>query len=412
MMPQTENRAELPIRYHPKQAELFFGAQAKKKVVAKGRRFGLTRGVANFSTELLLDGVSPCLWVDTVNGNIDRYIERYFYPILKYIPPKYWKWRQQKKELTLFDRKMDFRSADQPERIEGFAYKFIFLNEAGIILRNEYLFYNTIMPMILDYDPDMIIGGTPKGKGLFHQLHQKGKDPLQKNWKDYQYSSFDNPFLTQKQMKELIEDIPESIQEQEIYANFLEDSSAVFRNLKACATAKPQKPVPGERYFAGLDLARLVDFSVLTILNSKGQEVFMDRFQHMEWQVQRSRIVKSIKAYNNAEVLIDSTAHDSVEEDLRKAGLRTEGFKFTNESKNQLINSLMISLEKGDIKIFDDSTPEGKVQMGEMQIFEYEITKTGLVRFGAPPGFHDDTVIGLALADYKRKNRGVIPRVW
>ena len=113
----------------------------------------LCQRVANYSTEQLLENVSPSLWVDTVNGNIDRYVERNFYSVLKNIPPKYWKRRQQKKILSIFDRKMDFRPADHQERIEGFSYKFIFLNEAGIILRDEYLFHNTIQPMKLDYNP-------------------------------------------------------------------------------------------------------------------------------------------------------------------------------------------------------------------------------------------------------------------
>jgi hypothetical protein len=411
-MTQTQTELNVPIYYHPKQAEIFFGSHAKKKVIAKGRRFGLTKGSANYSTELLLDGVSPCLWVDTVNGNIDRYVERYFYPVLKHIPSRYWKWRQQKKELTLFDRKMDFRSADQPERIEGFAYKFIFLNEAGIILRDEYLFHNTIQPMMLDFNPDMIIGGTPKGKGLFHQLYQRGLDPLQKNWQSFHFTSFDNPYLSQDELKELVEEIPEAIQQQEIYAEFLEDSSTVFRNLRACAAASPQEPHKGVRYYAGLDIARLVDFMVLDILDENGSQVYMDRYNKASWKVQVDRAASAIKRYNNAELLIDSTgAGDPVFEMFRDKGISVKGYKFDNESKKKLIESLMLSFEHEQIQIFDETTPNGKVQMGELQIFEYEITKSGLIRYNAPPGFHDDCVIGLALANWDLKHR-VEPRIW
>ena len=84
---QTAERAgiELPIHYHSNQKKIFFDSTAKKKVIAKGRRFGLTNGYANRAIEYLLDGISPGLWVDTVNGNIDKYVERYFYPILRKI---------------------------------------------------------------------------------------------------------------------------------------------------------------------------------------------------------------------------------------------------------------------------------------------------------------------------------------
>ena len=95
---QTEARdsLDLSISYHPNQGKIFFGSNTKKKVIAKGRRFGLTRGYAHRAIEYLLDSISPGLWVDTVYGNIDKYIERYFFPVLRNIPNKYWRWRQQK----------------------------------------------------------------------------------------------------------------------------------------------------------------------------------------------------------------------------------------------------------------------------------------------------------------------------
>ncbi|GAH55329.1 unnamed protein product, partial [marine sediment metagenome] len=166
------------------------------------------------------------------------------------------------------------RSSDRPELIEGFAYKFIMLNEAGIILRKEYLWHNTIQPMMLDFNPDIYIGGTPKGKGLFHQLAAKAEDPLKRNWAFFRFTSFDNPYLTSKELHELVDDIPQIIQKQEIYAEFLEDVSAVFRNIKTCMTppSKREAPQEGKRYYAGLDLARLVDFTVLTILDGDGNQ--------------------------------------------------------------------------------------------------------------------------------------------
>jgi hypothetical protein len=36
----------------------------------------------------------------------------------------------------------------------------------------------------------------------------------------------------------------------------------------------------------------------------------------------------------------------------------------------------------------------------ELERYQYEITESGLVRYGAPDGFHDDTVISLALANW------------
>jgi len=60
----------LNIEYHSNQERILFESDARFKVIAKGRRFGLTKGFANYIIEEMLDGVSPVLWVDTVYGNI------------------------------------------------------------------------------------------------------------------------------------------------------------------------------------------------------------------------------------------------------------------------------------------------------------------------------------------------------
>jgi len=406
---ETQEQIRVPITYHSGQKRFFFDSKVKKKVIAKGRRWGLTRGYAHRAIEYLLDGVSPGLWVDTVYGNIDKYVERYFYPTLRKMPQKYWRWRQQKKELEICGHKMDMRSADRPELIEGFAYKFIMLNEAGIILRKEYLYYNAILPMTLDFNPDFYIGGTPKGKGLFHELAVKADDPLNEDQEFFRFTSFDNPYLTKKDVEELTKEIPKTIQEQEVYAKFLEDESTVFRNLLQCATATPQKPIVRKRYYLGVDIARVQDYTVIVVMDDDGNQVYMDRFNTLDWKIQRERIKYQSESYNNAQVWLDATSMggDMMYEDLHDMGLDVQPYKFTNESKKQLVQALMMSLEQEKIRIFDKELDEnGKVQFNEMVIFEYEITSSGLIRYQAPEGYHDDCVYGLALANWGVQNGG------
>lgn len=399
----SQAKVEIPIYYHSGQNKLFFESKAKNKVIAKGRRWGLTKGYANRAIEYLMDGIAPGLWVDTVNANIDRYVERDFYPILKHLPSKYWTWRQQRKELEIFGRKLDMRSADRPELIEGFAYKFIMLNEAGIILRHEYLYNNTILPMKLDFNPDFYVGGTPKGKGLFHQIVTKAQDSSNGDWQYFHFTSFDNPYLPKETLSNLINDIPSSIQKQEIYGEFLEDSSTVFRNLEKCATAMPQEPISGKEYYVGIDLARLQDFTVIDVLDDDGNQVVHERFNQIDWLIQKERIKFISKKYNNAFCLIDSSGvGDPIYEDLRRDEINVIGYKFTNETKKQLIQALMLSFEQEKIRILrKDVSLE---QFNELIIFEYEMTQSGLIRYQGPEGYHDDCVIALALANWGKQN--------
>lgn len=200
----------LLLKYTRPQSEIFFDARAKYIIVPKGRRTGVTRGGAQAYVEYLIDGISPILWVDTINGNIDRYFDRFFLPILKKLPVESYQWNAQKRELKIRDSILDFRSADKPENIEGFGYRKIFLNEAGIILKDDYLYTHAILPMLLDYpDSQLIAAGVPKGKfkkdgseHIFWQL-QQSCDSGSKEYQGLHYTTYDNPYLDRGMINEL-----------------------------------------------------------------------------------------------------------------------------------------------------------------------------------------------------------------
>ncbi|MBE0572981.1 MAG: phage terminase large subunit [Ignavibacteriaceae bacterium] len=229
---------ELEIGYHTNQEKIFFESGARFKVIAKGRRFGLTRGFANYIIEQMLDGISPILWVDTVYGNIERYVERYFIPTLKSLPKNLWKYRANRNDLKIGNSVCDFRSADNPENIEGFGYALIVINEAGIVLKNRNLWSESILPMILDQKARVLIGGTPKGKTvkrtkekhLFYELFEKGSksnvQSLKQEWKAFNYSSYDNPLLDPKEIDELVKEISPALRDQEIYGKFVDAETA------------------------------------------------------------------------------------------------------------------------------------------------------------------------------------------
>ena len=209
----------------------FLNSKKKYVVVTKGRRFGATRGMAH---QYIIDCIvlgKPLLWVDTINGNIDRYFERYFLPALKENNINY-EWNVQKKVLKIGQGYIDFRSADNPSSIEGFGYRKIFLNEAGIILKDEYLYTNAILPMLMDFpDSQLISAGVPKGKYLkngnehpFYMLYERGKSGRE-DYEVFEFSSYDNPFLLEHDVEALEAEMKAMSQlqvRQEIYGEFVE----------------------------------------------------------------------------------------------------------------------------------------------------------------------------------------------
>lgn len=386
---------ELRIENFEKQQEIF-NSTARFKIVAKGRRFGLTRGAANdYIQAALANSFRKGLWVDTVNSNIDRYVERYFIPHLRKLPTEMWDWRKQAKILEINGAFIDFRSADRPENLEGFGYDKFFLNEAGIILKDDYLWNNAIKPMLWDYKGSGVIGGTPKGMGTFFHLSQYGKSTDYPEYQFFNYSSFDNPFLDGDVLREDMKNMPDRVIKQEIYAEFLEDTGVVFRGVKAISTATPKKAVANHVYILGVDLAKVTDYTVITVYDRhNNNQVYQDRFNQLEWPFQKKKIKSISQMYNNALIYLDATGlGDPVADDLIRDGVPVEPIKITNELKKELIEKLTIWIEQGKMRMIN--LPE---TIEEFMSFTYDVSSSGRIRYSAPVGLHDDIVMSHALA--------------
>lgn len=392
-------RVQLPIQNYPKQQEIF-DSPARIVVIDKGRRAGFTKGAANNTTRIALKGLKKKgLWVDTVNANIERYVERFFIPVLKELPDSMWTWRKQQKILQIRDFYMDFRSVDNPQNIEGFGYDYMILNEAGIILKDRYLWQNAIRPMMWDSDCQVFIGGTPKGGGgEFEELYLRGEDPDQRDFASFKLTAFDNPYVPDNVILEDMKSMPQRVIEQEIYGKFLEDSGIVFRGVEKVAILDPRgaDPIFDHTYVIGCDLAKLEDFTVITVYDRiNNKQVFQMRFNKIEWPFIRARVRDVSKKYNNALVYLDSTGvGEPTYDDLIRMNVPIEPIKFTNSMKKDMINKLANWIELRQCSMLQ---LEETVQ--ELKAFTYDISeKTDRIFFGAPAGFHDDIVMAHALA--------------
>ncbi len=298
-----------------------------------------------------------------------------------------------------------FKSADNPDTLRGSGLKRVVIDEAARCQRD--VWEEVIRPAVSDTHGSVMFGSTPKGKNWFYEIYTRGQDPLQPEFKSWKFPSSNNPLISPEDLQHARESLPVDVFNQEYMAEFLDNNAGVFRNVAACTKSVATPPIPGASYIAGLDLARLTDFTVLTILDPAGRQVFLDRFNLLDWAIQKQRVIDAVKRYNKASLLLDSTGiGDPIYDDLRRAGLDVDGYKFTNESKGKLIESLMLAFEKGEIRILDDPT-----QRNELDIYEYTINRSGTVSYNAPDGYHDDTVIALALAWWKRSGAAAF-HVW
>lgn len=297
-------------------------------------------------------------------------------------------------ELTIYLKnksQIQIKGADNPDSLRG-------TDPFGIVL-DEYAqmkpeVYEEIFRPVLAFNGGWSwFIGTPKGKNHFYTQYLKAQN--NKNWQSVLLKASKSGILSPEELEVIRQESIEKTFLQEFECEFLDGEGVVFRRVRFNATAKPQEPVNGKQYIMGVDLAKVVDWTVIAVVDRHTHElVHFERFNQIDWQLQKARIEAVARRYNNCPIRIDSTGvGDPIAEDLKRTGLSVYDYKFTNQSKKLLIENLVIMLEQDKIKILD--IPE---IIQELENFSYEMSSQGNIRYGAPEGQHDDCVIGLALA--------------
>lgn len=384
----------LEVTYLPHQPAVF-DCPARNVVYVKGRRAGGTMGAVNRLVELAHSRPgSRHLWVDTVQRNIDRYVRRYFLPLLRGTACR---WRGESYLLEFEGgAHCDFASAERPELMEGFAYDYIWVNEAGLVLRNEALYYSTLLPMVLESPKaQLFFIGAPKGPGLFERMFRWGSSGDDAEWASFRHPSHVNPKVNARELERLREHMPEAVYRQEILAEFISGEGAVFRGVERIAQAVPQQaPTAGNRYVMGVDLARYGDYTVAWVgCCDTGEAVHCDRFRRLPWNAQVNRLAALARRFGASPVYVDATGvGDPVCEELSRAGVPVERVVLTADRKQNLIDQLAVTIEQERLRI----APHADT-VAELNAYTYSAAPSGRPRFSAPTGGHDDCVIALAL---------------
>jgi hypothetical protein len=303
---------------------------------------------------------------------------------------------------------IEFKSGENPDSLRGFGVNFFIIDEGA---RVPYESFVSVMTTVTQTRGNGFIISTPHFRNWFYDVYQRGEkydedgNPLYPNeaddpwpeWFSIRMPTWQNPTVDPKSIEEMKKNLPEDIFRQEVAAQFLLDSAGVFRGVKDCVKGDFQAPLPGHSYVMGVDLARLKDYTVLTVMDRQARHVVaFERFNQISWEVQYHKIVSMAKKYR-AHVCIDTTGiGDPIVEQIKRAGVQVTPYKITGSTaKQQLIDKLRVNIEDGSI-----SYPVIPIQRKELESYEYEVTESGVVKYSAPSGSHDDCVISLALANW------------
>lgn len=361
-------------------------------VVCVGRRAGKTSlGIARIADPAVRR--FPVAWFAPsykFMTEVWREVEFYFAPIIVN------KNKQERRMEFNTGGVLDFWSLDSPIAGRGRKYKRVIVDEAAFIPDLAYIWHAVIRNTLADYRGDAWIMSTPKGRNGFWELWRRGEEG-EAGWRSWQMPTEVNPLLAPEEIAELRQG-PERIVAQEVDAMFLDDAGGVFRRVMEAATATPQdSAAPGHQYIMGIDWARSRDFTVLAIVDATlNQLVYLDRFNQIDYAVQRGRVLATYERFKPERVIAETNAMGApMVEQLMRDGLPVEGFTTTNATKAAIIDALALAFEQGALAILSET-----VLINELQSYEMDRSPSGLMRYGAPSGMHDDTVMALAMAWY------------
>lgn len=361
----------------------------RRNVIDCGRRFGKNILLQDLAVETALAQQSPVGW----SAPIYKQVLDDYRTLADTLAPVITRKSGSEMRLELYGGGViEFWSLDKPDSIRGKKYKRFIVNEAGMVNNLLDIRNFIITPTLIDMRGDEYHAGTPKGmNGFFHLYNMQGDD-----WMRWQMPSYANPHIPKDELDLLRETMTERAFEQEILAKFLEDGGGVFRGVRAAATSEPlESGIENSRYVIGVDWGRSYDATVFMVLDAEERRVVaMDRMTNTDYASQRLRLQAMSQRFNDAPIHAESNSIGQPNiEALHDMGLYVQGFQTTNASKAQIIQGLELAFERGSIRILDDETT-----INELMAYQSERLPSGMVRYNAPDGMHDDTVIALAIA--------------
>lgn len=291
---------------------------------------------------------------------------------------------------------IDFWSLDNPDVARGRKYRRVVVDEAAMIPKLGEAWQAVIRPTLADEAGDAWILSTPKGRNFFAAAFALGADPHETEWASWQLPTATNPYIPTSEIAAMRRSLPERIYQQEIEARFLDDAGGVFRRVIDAATAMEQHEAqPGHDYLIGVDWGKLADYTAMAVLDVTTNElVQLDRSNQVDYQVQLSRLQSLCRRFNTRMVVPErNSMGEPLIEQLHRDGYQVVPFVTTAASKQAAIDALALAFEQGTLRIIPDP-----VLIDELQAYEGTRMPSGMIRYGAPEGMHDDTVMALAFA--------------
>ena len=286
---------------------------------------------------------------------------------------------------------IQFFSAERYDNIRGFTFDYLVCDEFAFI--SEQAWTEVLRATVLVKGKKVLLISTPKGKNHFYNLFNL--DGVNSQYKSFKMTSYDGLALSDE-IDGARFTLPENVFKQEYLAEFVDNGSGVFKDIKI-----NDNPIRTNVYYAGIDLGRADDYTVLSIVNDCGELVYCNRWRHNSWQSIIDSLLPILKQYKPKCRIEVNSIGDAIYEQISKVYSNVEAFTTTSKSKQDIIENLQVAIQNKKFSILDIDWLRK-----EFDMFTYEYShKSRSIKYTAPSGFHDDGVMSCAIAYSSFKNQ-------
>lgn len=309
--------------------------------------------------------------------------EKVFDEMARAFQPDFIKVNAQKLTIEVNGSTIQFFSAERYHNIRGFTFDYLVCDEFAFMA--EQAWTEVLRATVLIKGKKVLLISTPKGKNHFYTLFNL--DGINEQYKSFKMSSYDG-LAEKEEIDGARYTLPEHIFRQEYLAEFVDNGSGVFSNVPILDTNH------GSKFYAGIDLGRADDYTVLTILNEKGNMVYCERWRHNTWQNIINSMLPILSRFKPRVLIEVNSIGDVIFEQLGKVYASVYPFVTTSKSKQDIVEGLQVAIQNKEFTLLDLEWLKK-----EFDLFTYEYSpKTRSIKYSAPTGFHDDGVMSCCLA--------------
>lgn len=356
----------------------------KYYVLNIGRQWGKTMLAMNQAYYWMINNKGcKCAWVSPVYKQSEKVFEEM---VRAFAGTGLIKSNAQKLTIQFGDSNIQFFSSERYDNIRGFTFDYLICDEFAFM--QEEAWTEVLRATVLVKGKKVLLISTPKGKNHFYNIYNLQGENTQ--YKSFTMTSYDNSLVNPQEIDDARRTLPDHVFRQEYLAEFIDNGAGIFSPTYGTYQG-------GTKFYAGIDLGRMDDYTVLSILNERGEQVFIDRWRHNTWNAITTMVSDKINQYNAVAFVEVNSVGDAIFEQIKlkcNTPANIHPFVTTSKSKNDIIEGLAVATQNKEV-FFSDA----EWLKREFDVFGFEFNpKTRAVKYGAPYGFHDDGIMASAIS--------------